>query len=615
MKVYAGFKMRSNTKCNMRVCDYIADFIRQKLNTRHVFMVTGGGAMFLNDGIACHPDLQAIANHHEQASAMAAVAYSKYTNGFGVVIPTTGCGGTNCITGLLDAWQDNVKVFFISGQDKSSRTVRKSKIALRQAGIQEADIISIVSPISKYAAMVETPNDIAYHLEKAKYAGENGRPGPVWLDIPMDVQSAIIDPDKLRHYKPRKNNEIAEAKSVNRHCHALTRKLNTSKRPLILVGNGVRLGSAIPEFINFVEKFEIPVVSTYLGIDILPTDHPQYVGRIGIKGDRAGNFAVQNCDLLISLGSRLSTGSTGYNYETFARNATIWAIDIDANEHKKRTVKIDKIIRTDVKQFLSNMPRTRMASGAHSEWNQTTRHWKEIWPTCLQRYKNDKNGINLYHFIDKLNQHAPADATIIADAGSAYYVTSQALRIAPKQRYITSGAQADMGFTLPGTIGASLAKGNREVIGITGDGSFQMNIQELQTIIHHKLPIKLFIWNNNGYLSIRATQKRFFSGRLIGTDPSCGVSFPDLRKIAKAYGIRYYRISSSKSTGTRIKEIFSEKCAVLAEVICDPNQELAPILGSTQDSSGKLIANPLEDMHPLLPRDVFRKEMIIEPLT
>jgi acetolactate synthase-1/2/3 large subunit len=591
----------------MRVADYVAKFIYEQLKVHDVFMVTGGGAMFLNDGIAMNGKINAICNHHEQASSMGAVGYAKYTNGFAVVMQTTGCGGTNCITGLLDAWQDSVKVFFISGNDNKNRTVYNSTIKLRQLGVQEADIISIVSSITKYAVMVNNAEDIAYHLEAAKYHAESGRPGPVWVDIPLDIQGVFIESDSLKHF--REGNNIKQ-KATFEELEQFKNDLAQSKRPVIIAGNGIRLGNAVREFQKFINKFKIPVVVTYLGVDLLPSAHPQFIGRIGIKGDRAGNFAMQNSDLLISFGSRFSVGSVGYDPKLFAREAKIVAVDIDDNEHKKNTVKIDYVINVDIKEFLLQFD---YDIPINSQWGETCHNWKTKWPTILPEHKDDKNGINLYHFMGILNRNLKNDSVVVSDAGSAYYVTSQSLMIKENQRYITSGAQAEMGFTIPASIGICVARNNMEVIGITGDGSFQMNIQELQTIVHHKYPIKLFIWNNNGYLSIRTTQKRFFNGRL-GTDNSSGLSFPSIEKIADAYGIKFYRITTAEELESKMCKILLEKEAVICEVMCQPDQVIAPVVSSIKDKEGKMISKPLEDMFPFLDRDEFNDNMIIKTI-
>lgn len=595
----------------MRVSDYIANFIYRQ-GVKEVFMVTGGGMMFLSDGVFCHPKLKAVFNHHEQAAAMAAASYAKYNNNLGVAIVTTGCGGTNTITGLLGAWQDSVACMLISGQCKRKETIRNSGLALRQFGVQEADIIGLVGPITKYAVMVNKPEEIAFHLEKALYLAKSGRPGPVWLDIPLDVQGALINKKEFFHFRDKDLTRDYKDNPTNQELNKFQRYLNNAVRPVIICGQGVRLSKAIPEFKRFIEKYNIPVVVSHLGIDILPSSHPLYIGRIGNKGDRAGNFALQNSDLVISLGSRLSVSSTGHEYNTFAREARIVVIDIDPVEHKKNTVKIDLFINSDIRNFLRHLKNISLSDT--SMWVNKCREWKKSWPVYLPEYKDDKKGINLYCFINQLSKKLKKKAVVVSDAGSAFYATAQGILLKQGQRHITSGAQAEMGYTLPAAIGVCFANDRKETIGITGDGSFQMNLQELQTIVHYKLPVKIFIWNNNGYLSIRSTQSKFFNGRLIGTDKSCGISFPKVKNIAWAYGIKYYYVSRSNKLGGVISCVLNEKGPVICEVICQKDQEIVPAVASARREDGTMVSKPLEDMYPFLDRKIFLSEMIIKPV-
>ena len=585
---------------SIRVCDLIADFI-YKLGVETVFTITGGGAMFLNDGVAAHPQLKAICNHHEQACAMAAVGYAKLRNSYACAIVTTGCGATNAITGLLDAWQDNVPCIFVSGQVKRKETCHNAAVPLRQFGVQEADIIPVVKSLTKYAVMINDPQETLFEIEKAAFLARTGRPG-VWIDVPLDVQGAPIDPNSLRHYVPAPD-LVARPAPTAGDLEALQDKLATATRPIIIAGNGIRLGEAVAPFIEFVERAQIPVAVSYLGADLLPSHHQQYVGRLGIKGDRAGNFAVQNADLVISIGCHLSVSLTGFEYDLFAREAKLVVVDIDPNEHRKNTVKIDQFIYADVAEFFSRLspPTPTMA---WIEWGKTCRRWREQWPVCLPEYADGKGGINKYLFIETLKDHLKPDSVVVSDAGSSLYVTSQALKIRDQQRYLTSGGQADMGFTLPAAIGASIAKSGGEVVGITGDGSLQMNIQELQTLVHHQIPVKLVVWNNNGYLSIRATQRKFFAGRELGTDAKSGVSFPDTGKIAAAYGIPFHRVSDSKLLDA----------ALVLEVMCPPNQEVIPTASSKKMPDGRMVSKPLEDMYPFLDRAEFLANMIVKPL-
>ena len=595
----------------MRVADYIADHI-YKAGVKDVFMLSGGGMMFLSDGLAKHHKINVICNHHEQASAMAAVSYAKYNNNLGVAYVTTGCGGTNAITGLLNGWQDNAPALFISGQCKRKETVRNSGLSLRQFGVQEADIIEIVKPITKYAEMINDPNLVAYHLDKAVYLAKSGRPGPVWLDVPLDVQGALIDEKNLKKFDPSEMMNDYKEEPTADEINKITEALNKAVRPVIIAGAGIRLADALKPFREFIERTGIPIVATKLGLESLPSDHPLFTGRIGNKGDRAGNFAVQNSDLALVIGSRLSVSSTGHEYNKFAREAKVIVVDIDPVEHKKNTVKIDLFVNADIRKFLEKMGQVKALN--IKQWADKCLYWKNKWPICLPEYKDDKKGVNLYFFIDALSRAMKPDSVAVADAGSAFYVLTQAIKLREGQRYITSGGQAEMGYTLPACIGVTFARGKKEVLGVTGDGSFQLNIQELQTVVHYDLPIKLFVWNNDGYLSIRATQSKFFEGRLIGTDSTSGVSFPSTKKIADAYGIKYFKADSSKDLEKVIKEVIDYPRAVICEVMCIRDQEIVPTVSSFKKDDGTMISKPIEDMYPFLPREEFEKEMIVKPV-
>lgn len=596
----------------MRVCDYIAEFIVTQLRVDRVFMLTGGGAMFLNDGIAKRPELKPVFNHHEQACAMAAVGYAKFSGQFGVVNVTTGCGATNAITGLLDAYQDNVPCLFLSGQVKRKETLRNSGLAIRQIGVQEVDIVSIVSSLTKYAVVVNEPNDIAYHLGKAAYLAASGRPGPVWLDIPLDVQGALVDPARLRTFDATEVVKEFKEHMTEEEGRELERLLRHAQRPVVIAGNGIRLSTTMQQFRSFVERNQLPVVVSYLGVDLLPSDHPLNVGRIGIKGDRAGNFAVQNSDLVLALGTRLCVPMTGYEYGLFAREAKVVVVDIDPLEHRKNTIRIDRVINADLRCFFRDLDAiTCVPWRQRCEWVLKCQHWRGIWPVCLPEYRDEQHGVNMYTFTEILSARMPDDAAVVSDAGSSYYVTSQAIRIRAEQRYITSGAQADMGFTLPAAIGVCAARGMKPVIGVTGDGSLQLNIQELQTVVHSRMPVKLFVLNNNGYMSIRATQTKFFEGRLIGTDKSSGLSFPGVARIADAYRIPYRLIDSVENARAVIDEVLALEGPVVCEVMCPENQEVVPTVSSVRRADGRMESKPLEDLYPFLSREEFRREMIV----
>ena len=565
----------------MRVVDYVIDEV-YKAGAKHAFTITGGGAMFINDAVAAHPSIVPVCNHHEQASAMGGVAYSKYTGKPSLVCPTTGCGGTNSITGLLDAWQDSVPVIFVSGNVNLHQI---SPPGVRNLGVQEARIIEIVESITKYAKLIESVDDVEEVVQTAIKEATTGRPGPVWIDIPMDLQGKQMP------------------------VFSLEDEIKKAERPLILAGGGISCaGISREEFREYVKEAKIPVVTTYNSVDLIESDDPYFVGRVGVKGTRAGNFAMQNCDLLLVLGSRLPVPVSGYNYKTFARDAKVIVVDIDKQEHSKNTVKIDKFIHRDLKDFLNE---TRISTNVLA-WQQKCITWRDSWPIIpIQNNKSNDTGIDLYDFTGKLNKNKPDDSVVISDAGSAYYVCSQATGIKGKNRYITSSAQAEMGFTIPACIGAAFA-GSPCVIGVTGDGSFQMNLQELQTIKHHQLPIKLFVWNNGGYLSIRTTQKKFFEGREIGTDEDSGVSFPDLVRVAYAYDMDYIKVSDYDSLTPALQTIFANDDPMIIEVMCQKWQEVIPTLQGRKNPDGTISAPPLEDMYPFLSREEFCDNMIVE---
>ena len=592
----------------MRVTDYIAEYIYHQ-GVSHVFMVSGGGMMFLSDGIACHKHLKAVCTHHEQAAAMAAVAYSKYNENLGVCYVTTGCGGTNALTGLLNGWQDNIPCLFISGQSKRKETIRNSGLALRQFGVQEADIISVVQSLTKYSVMVNNPELIAYHLDKAVFLAHHGRPGPVWLDIPLDVQGAQIESEVLQHFLPEPDMDDYGL-PTDAEIEGVFRLIEKAERPIVVAGQGIRLGKAIAELRNFIEKFQIPMVSSKLGTDLLPTAHPLFIGSIGNKGTRAGNMAMQNSDLLISIGCRLSVSSTGHEYKNFAREATVVVVDIDPVEHKKNTVRIDRFIHADAKIFLTKINEFDKCE-PRVWWVEKCQSWKKKYPVCLPGYADDSEGINLYYFVDCLSKAVESDAVIVTDAGSAGYVGTQGIQHAEGQRTVTTGGQMEMGYTIPAAIGVCYARNKKQVIGITGDGSFQMNIQELQTIVHNDLPIKIFVWNNNGYMSIRATQRKYFDGRFIGTDSTSGVSFPSLEKISSAYGLKYFRLDKSRNLTNAIRQILACPKVALCEVMCIKDQEIVPSVSSVRKEDGTMVSKPLEDMYPFLDRKEFLEEMIV----
>jgi acetolactate synthase-1/2/3 large subunit len=590
-----------------RVADYIAKFI-EGLGVEDVFMLSGGGIMHLTDGLTCNKNLKVTCFHHEQAAAMAMDAYSRITGNFAVGYFTTGPGATNALTGVAGAWLDSVPCMFISAQAKRKQSVYNSGIkGLRQISVQEINIIPIVESITKYCAMVNVPEDIRYHLEKAVYYAKAGRPGPIWLDIPTDVQGAIIETDGLKGFRPKQTPPTTQDELYTK----LTFLLKESKRPVILAGQGIRISMAINTLLSFAMIKNIPIVTTFLGVDIIDSTHPNYVGRVGIKGDRAGNLAVQNADVLIVIGSSLPVAETGYECDQFARKAKIVVVDICATTHDKNTVRIDLFFESDARNFINQLNRQCKENNIHypPTWLNRCVAWREKYPVNLPEYKELKSLVNIYTFFDALCQYLTPKDIVVTDSGSAFFAGSQAIQIKQGMRYITSGGLATMGFALPASIGASIATNNQRVMCVTGEGGFQQNIQELQTVVHYNLPLKMFILNNEGYLSIRASQQRLFEGRLIGEGINSGVSFPDTEKIAFAYNIPYFRATTVEELKPMIIHTLLIKRPAICEIMCPPNQEIIPMSSSEKLENGTMVSKPLEDMYPFLPREEFNENM------
>jgi acetolactate synthase-1/2/3 large subunit len=539
---------------------------------------------------------------------MAAITYAKCNEKLGACVVTTGCGGTNAITACLHAWQDSVPCIFISGQAARHQTIRNSNVPLRQKGRQEADIVSIVTPITKWAVMINEPQDSASIIDKAIFTATTGRKGPVWLDIPLDVQSAIVDTDIMERCVCQEDKPIIAAEDLKEIQSALA----NAQRPVLLVGNGVRLAGGLAAMRVFVEKAGIPVVYSRLGHDFMDAEDPLYIGMIGMLGaTRAGNFALQNADVIVCIGCRLSINTTGYEYEKFAREAKVIVVDIDAVEHQKQTVKIDKFVLSDAKAFFEQMQ--SMSRLPIDAWREKCVHWKETFPTCEEARKHGER-IDMYWFIQALSEALPNNATIVSDAGNSYYITTSGVHVNPSkgQRSITSAAQAEMGYTLPGTIGASFATGEL-VVGVSGDGSVMMNIQDMATLAFQNRNIKLFIMNNGGYSSIRQLQNTSFRGRLIGCDPQSGLGMPNFENVIKAFGLQYARIEGSENLSQKIADVLSMEGCVVCEVLCELEQEFMMVT-TAMNSKRRMVMRPLEDQAPFMDRELFAKEMIITPL-
>lgn len=592
----------------IRVVDYVMNFLYER-GVRHAFTLTGGGAMFINDAL-CLSKINPVFCHHEQACAMAAVGYTKSSDRVGVVMPTTGCGGTNTITGILDAWQDSEKLFVVSGNvnshECSSQIEHNSN--LRKYGVQEADIISIVKPITKYAINLTNPQDIHKVLYEAWDACTSGRPGPVWIDIPMDIQSKVLDLNNLTPH-----NNIEKQLNYDLDIQELIKEIGKSSRPLALIGNGVKLCGKGKEIIDTLILNKIPFVTTYLTADICDSTNPFYVGRLGTKGDRAGNFAVQNADLLLCLGTSLPTSVTGHRYDLWSLGSKKILIDIQDPPEVliKNRINIDRYFNADVSGLTG-----LQVNLDTDDWLRHTFKWKNMWWGEFDSLKDtsDSGRVNIYDFIMKLSDVSDDDAIVVSDAGSAYYTTSQSFRFKKNQKYVTSGAQADMGFSLPSAIGASIANPGRRVYAITGDGSLQLNIQELQTIKQMNLPITICVLNNNGYLSIRNTIDKFFESRYIGTGPETGLTFPSNKKIADAYGIEFVEVDRYILNNENLEFLLGKNSdkPVFVDILCSVKQDLIPSVSSKKLDDGRIVSLPLHNMFPFLDDTIIENEMIVK---
>lgn len=601
----------------MLLSKFIAAHLEQRA-LRHVFTVTGGGAMFLNDAFGHHPGIQPVYHHHEQACAMAAEGYARISGKPGVLVVTTGPGGINALNGVFGAWTDSIPMLVISGQVKRATCLGSyDSTGLRQLGDQEADILAMVRSITKYAVQVRQPEEIRYHLEKALHLATHGRPGPVWLDIPIDVQSASVEPEKLRGFDPAELDEGAAAPgSIAGHARWILERIAEAKRPVIMAGTGIRLGNALPEFEAVIRQLAIPVVTAWTH-DLIASDDPLFCGRPGTIGTRAGNFTVQNADLLLVLGSRLNVRQTSYNWEAFAPHALKIQVDIDGAELKKPTVRPDHAICCDVKPLLAELAEQLPASGhdpaRYGSWLAWCRERLSLYPNVNSQQREYRGKINPYHFIETLVDQLEADDIIACGNATACIVPFQVARLKAGQRLFSNSGCASMGYDLPAAIGAWFGaqdgRGSQErVVCLAGDGSLQMNIQELQTVAHYGIPLKLFVLNNRGYLSIRSSQANFF-GRLAGEGPDNGVSFPDFAKVAAAYGIASSRLNQADFTA-EIRHILAAPGPHLCEVVLDETQGFEPRMSSRQLEDGRIITPPLEDMHPFLSREELARNML-----
>ncbi len=602
----------------IRLADYLADFLVAH-GVTDVFSVVGGGAMHLNDAIGHNPGLKVTYNHHEQACAIAAEAYARLENKIAAVCVTSGPGGTNAITGVVGGWLDSIPMFIVSGQVRYDTTARYAlpytEEPLRAMGDQEYDITKAVSAMTKYAVMIEDPLTIRYDLEKAWHLATTGRPGPVWIDVPVNFQGCTIETDDLKGYDPAEDDAKLPPPVEESVIDEILAKIAKAKRPVFHAGYGIRLSGGYEEFRKVFEKLNIPVVTYWNAVDLIEDDNPLYCGRAGNMGDRPGNWAIQNADLILAVGTRISIRQVGYNWKTWAREAEVIMVDIDKAELKKPTLHVEYPVWADAKDFLTKMDKA--AKGPvfkGEEWLETCRRWKKDYPAVLPRqWEENGKTANVYAFVRYLSSRLPENSLTAVSNGACCVVGNQAYVIQKGSRMANNSAIASMGYGLPAAIGTCIGGGTRETICLEGDGSIMMNLQELQTILTNNLPIKIFLINNNGYHSIRITQTNIFGHHTkVGIGPESGdLTFPEFKKIAEAFGYRYFCAHSNAEMKKVVDEVLALEGPVFTEIFTDTVQVWEPKSGARKNPDGSLFSPPLEDLAPFLPREELKKQMFI----
>jgi len=599
----------------IKLSDWIFGFLARQ-GVKHVFMLTGGGAMHLNDSLGTSPDIEYVCTSHEQAAAMAAESYAKTTGGLGVCLVTAGPGGTNAITGVAGGWLDSTPMLVLSGQAK--RADLKGNSGVRQMGVQEVDIVSMVAPITKYAVTVMEPADIRFHMERAVHLALSGRPGPVWIDLPLDVQGAMIDDEALRGFTPPPDEipGLDTAEQVSAAARRTIDLLNAADRPVILIGNGVRLGNARADMRRLIERLGVPVLTTWPAQDMVPDDHPLMVGRPGPLAPRGANFTLQNSDWLLSIGARLDLVVTGYSPKNFARAAKKIMVDIDRAELRKMQDTIDVPVCADAKAFIGEM--LRQLDGVQrrdrTAWDRRWKEWQTKYPVVLPEYRDLPQGVSTYVLGEAISEATRADDVIVSgSSGAGIEIFCLAVKLKEGQRLFLTTALGAMGNGLPGLVGACVANNRRRTISVDGDGGLQLNIQELETARRLGLPIKLFVLNNDGYASIRTSQSRYF-GRLAGADTTSGVTLPPLRGVVEAYGLPYARINTDRGLVERVRELLDAPGPIVVEVMTPREEPRGPSLSSMRKPDGSMVSKPLEDLWPFLPREEFLSNMIVAPL-
>ena len=590
----------------MRLADYVIKFLEsKKINT--VFTVSGGGSIFLCDALYKAKKIKYIPCHHEQAVSFATESYSRIKNKPGAAIVTTGPGGTNCSTGVACCWIDSVPALFISGQVFSNQTIGNSGV--RQIGVQEFDIINMIKSSTKYCVMIKKPEEIKYHLEKAYYLSTHGRPGPVWIDIPANVQNANINEKKLKGFKPKKikKNNILLDKKIKKIAQMLAK----SSRPVLHIGHGVKIAKGEKYLKKIINKYNLPFALTWNASDLIESDHNSYIGRPGAFAERGTNFIIQSCDLYLSIGSRLPFMVTGYNARDFARNAKKIMVDIDKKEIDKSQINLNEKICCDAKYFLKTLSKLIPKKiNLSKEWLTYCQNIRKKYPIVLEEFKRQKNTINSYYFIDQLSEILKKDDVVVTDMGLSFVGTHQAFKVKKGQKLFTNSGHAPMGWGLPAAIGAYYAGKKKRIICLTGEGGLQMNIQELATVMHYNLPIKIFIYNNGGYLTIKQTQQLGFKSRIMGSNIDSGISFPNYKDIAKSHRINYSSISGEKNLKLNIKKVLSGNKPSICELIMDHEQEQMPKAINKRLPNGKTIPTKFEDMYPFLSPNEIKESMI-----
>ena len=605
-----------------RLADYVADFLASH-GVTDCFLVTGGGAMHLDDALGHHEKLHCTYNHHEQACAIAAEAYARLENRIAALCVTTGPGGTNALTGVVGGWLDSIPMLVLSGQVRYDTTARYAErftegLSLRSVGDQEFDITKAASSMCKYAAMLEEPMDIRYMLEKAWHLATHGRPGPCWIDIAVNYQGMTIETEDLHGYDPAEYDETLPLPLSMDTVREVLAKLRDAKRPVVYAGNGIRLSGGYEAFRRAVEALGVPVCTYWDAIDLIETDHPLYVGRGGNMGDRPGNFAVQNADVILAVGNRLPIRVVGYNWQTWARQAHVIMVDIDPAELKKHTLHVETPIHADAKDFFDkvNLLLTEKEKPLFSgeEWRAQCRTWKEKYPVVLERHKEENDGYaNPYAFIDTLSRRVSEGTLTVVSNGTCCVAGHQAWVIKKGSRFFNNNATASMGYGLPAAIGGCIANGRRTTICLEGDGSIMMNLQELQTVLTNRLPIKIFLINNQGYQSIRMTQNNLFGHHCkIGIGPESGdLSFPDFDKLAAAFGYPYFSAHSNEEMERAVNEALATEGPTLCEIFVSTQQVFEPKSATKRLEDGSLFSPPLEDLAPFLPREELAQNMFI----